>query len=248
MFSPTCRRRTLINIFWSPGCDRNRKADVAKTHIYHPVKFLYQTRLNKKKSNVYLAGLPPSHIQDTILAPRPAKNARKHGGVHRRRPLRRFSPVSCKSDASDSCASAGLPPALHALGLCRTANTHVVHPSTQVIFGLICLPSDIVVQYSATTMRHYRVLGKGIKLFLVSDTLKISIDLTILTAGGRVALAHTGTPAACLTKNDGTHVYKDTEKPTYPGGLVDGIALWAESSGRHGPLNFRENKKSAQGG
>jgi hypothetical protein len=45
-----------------------------------------------------------------------------------------------------------------------------------------------------------------------------------------VALTHTGIAAACLTRNDGSHVYIATEGYTFSDEVVVGIALWADRS------------------
>jgi hypothetical protein len=57
-----------------------------------------------------------------------------------------------------------------------------------------------------------------------------AVTSTILTAGGWVPLTHTGTAAACLTQNNGTHIYISTEKSTFTNHMTDDIALGAEHS------------------
>jgi hypothetical protein len=62
-----------------------------------------------------------------------------------------------------------------------------------------------VISDSGATQPTFGV--KACTHFIVPGTLVEAVNSTILTAGDRVPLTHTGTAAACPTQNDGTHVY-----------------------------------------
>jgi hypothetical protein len=85
-----------------------------------------------------------------------------------------------------------------------------------------------VISDSGATQPTFGVTARA--HFLVPGILVEAANSTILTAGGRVPLTHTGTAAACMAHNDGTKVYISTEKPTFTNHMTENMALWAERS------------------
>jgi hypothetical protein len=56
---------------------------------------------------------------------------------------------------------------------------------------------------------------KARALFLVPGTLKAETGKYCQTAAGKAALTRTGTAAACLTQNDGTHIHITSPDSTF---------------------------------
>jgi hypothetical protein len=88
------------------------------------------------------------------------------------------------------------------------------HPTPHMGLALVTAKQQNpeVISDSGATQPTFGVRARA--HFLVPGTLVEAANSTILTAGGRVPLTHTGTAAACLTQNDGKksqHFYRKAD-------------------------------------